>query len=268
MGTWRHWVAAEELVFRFGTASRRFDIGILVFLELLEQTEAQSIESFMAHRQVWEDEVSCWVRAIEICHTSHRRSCQDGEGRRCYRQPALGDRASILQCRKEEEVGIVGEGDVGSVVALTLEDLELYHGRRVHWATIRRSLDEVSHCRVGREKGQEGTVHTFCPRSTCSGPLRLLNDFDFCAMSVGRAVRERRKRGITVCKLPAVFRDPVHGGIRLVLDWQDGRSHRGAHPGTLANPWRDSDFWASQRLQSQWARRWTTCEAVLYGRGG
>ena len=29
-------------------------------------------------------------------------------------------------------------------------------------------------------------IHTFCPRSTCSGPFRLLNDFDLCASSVKR----------------------------------------------------------------------------------
>ena len=53
-------------------------------------------------------------------------------------------------------------------------------------------------------------------------------------MSVG-TVRQA-EGGFTICKFPAVSRDPVHRGIRLVLDWQDGRSHSRAHPGTLAGP--------------------------------
>lgn len=105
----------------------------------------------MAHRQIWEDEVSCWIRAIKICHSSHRRSCQDREGWRYYRQPPLGYRASILQCGEEEEVGIMGEGNICSVVALALEDLELYDRRRIDWATIRRGLNEVSYGWVSRK---------------------------------------------------------------------------------------------------------------------
>lgn len=49
-----------------------------------------------------------------------------------------------------------------------------------------------------------------------------------------RAVRHRIERRLTVCKLPAIFSDPIHRGIRLILYWQDGRSHSAAHAGTLA----------------------------------
>ena len=46
-------------------------------------------------------------------------------------------------------------------------------------------------------------IHTFCPRSTCSGPFRLLNDFDLCALSV-RRVRQGIERGLPyVSSLPS-----------------------------------------------------------------
>ena len=46
-------------------------------------------------------------------------------------------------------------------------------------------------------------VHTFCPRSTCSGSFRLLNDFDLCTLSVKR-VRQGIERGLPyVSSLPS-----------------------------------------------------------------
>jgi hypothetical protein len=48
------------------------------------------------------------------------------------------DDTGNFQRRKEEEVGIVREGDVFTVLALPLEDAKLNDGRRIHRPSISR----------------------------------------------------------------------------------------------------------------------------------
>ena len=52
-------------------------------------------------------------------------------------------------------------------------------------------------------------------------------------MSIGTVIKQVGIR-LTVCKLPTVFRNPVHGRIGLILYLQNGCSHIAAPPGTPA----------------------------------
>jgi hypothetical protein len=49
-----------------------------------------------------------------------------------------------FQCRKEKEVGIVREGDVFPVLALSLEDAKLNNGRWIHRPSIRRCWEMLA----------------------------------------------------------------------------------------------------------------------------
>lgn len=123
----------------------RFSILVLVLLGLLIQVEAQTVLSFMADRQVGEDEVACLGWAVEICHSRHGHSSEDGDLLCGLLHTAVDDGARRLEGSEDEEVGIVLEGDVVlHVICVNLVDAKLDHGRRVNRSSVRRSYGKVS----------------------------------------------------------------------------------------------------------------------------
>jgi hypothetical protein len=115
-------------------------IGILGVLQFLIQAETQSVLSFVTNREVRENKVASLVGTIQINHTSHRGTCQDGQASWVVvRDTALGDRAGLFQSREEEIVRVHGKGDVIVFVLLAIKDTELDDWGRVHGTTVGRS---------------------------------------------------------------------------------------------------------------------------------
>lgn len=166
----------------------------------------------MSDGQIGEEEVASWGGSIEIGHARHRSACQDWEGGlRWCGSTTWGKRTCILQCRKEEEVGIVLEGDVGLDPVCYLEDSEVDDWRRIHWTAIRRCWQGLvlKSCLLHFDFSFALTL-TFGTGSTCSRTLRLLD------------------HGHLVHDLAALFGNPRRSGMGLVGNGdQVGGSHAG-----------------------------------------
>lgn len=93
-----------------------FGVQVLDLAQVLEEGEAEPVLALVADRQIGEDEVARGRGTVEVGHASDRRARQDGEAGRGGRRAAGGDGAGILEAGVEEEVGIVGEGDLGVVL--------------------------------------------------------------------------------------------------------------------------------------------------------
>lgn len=113
-------------------------IEILLFLGCLEQTKGQTISALVANRQVGEDEVSSFGRAVEVCHTRGGDTGQDGwvVGGGSL-NTAMGNRTGMLETGVEEEVGVVVESDILALLNCgTLNDSELDNGRRINRSSV------------------------------------------------------------------------------------------------------------------------------------
>lgn len=137
-GRLRHGCFVERLC--VGVLHGSVLVGILGVLDLLVQVEAQPVTTLMAHRQIRENEVSGLRWAIEISNTCHGHTSQHGACRRTG-HASMGDGTSSLQRREQEEIGIVGEGDVGLgqvIVGVGFVDTQFHHRGRVNRSTVGR----------------------------------------------------------------------------------------------------------------------------------
>ena len=66
----------------FHIRGRRCKIGILLFLELFKQIEAESVLPFMTNRKVGKDEVACGYGTVEVGHASD--GCSSEYRERCW----------------------------------------------------------------------------------------------------------------------------------------------------------------------------------------
>lgn len=117
-------------------AARRPLIGIFVLLDVLVQTETQSILALMSDRQIWEDEVSSGVGTVQIHHSCDRSPSQDGSHGWSLGHTAMRDLPSWLEGGEQEEIGIVGESDI--LLFLAFVDFEFHHGRWIDRPTVCR----------------------------------------------------------------------------------------------------------------------------------
>ena len=122
-------VAVEDDVWVLG-------VQVLDLAQVLEEREAEAVLALVADRQVREDEVASWGRAIEVGHASDGRASQDREAGRCGRRAARSNSAGILETGVQEEVRIVREGHL----VVVLEDAQLDNRRRVDRTTISARL--------------------------------------------------------------------------------------------------------------------------------
>lgn len=121
-----------------GACASKLRIGILGVFYFLIQVEAQPILAFVADRQIGKDEVTCKVRTIKICDSSHGRPSENGKGGLCIgRNPTLCDWPSIFQRGVKKEIRIVRKGDV--VLSLPFQYPQLHNWRRIHGTTVGRS---------------------------------------------------------------------------------------------------------------------------------
>jgi hypothetical protein len=125
----------EALARRHG----RVFIQILSILDFFVQVEVEAIESFMANRQIGEDEVASLRRAIQIGNAGDRDSSQDGAGRRLAVNAAVGDGTGIVEGCEQKEVGIVSESNVGLVhviFGVGFENAQLHDRWRIDGTTV------------------------------------------------------------------------------------------------------------------------------------
>lgn len=100
----------------------------------------------MANGQVREYEVTGLSWAVEVCYSCDRHTGQHGAGGRLAGNPPMGDGASRVQRSKQEEIGVVGKGDVSLVhviVGVRLVDAEFHNGRRVDGPSVGRRCQEA-----------------------------------------------------------------------------------------------------------------------------
>lgn len=175
----------------------RLGVGVL---ELLVQVEAQAILALVPDREVREEEVASRHGAIEVGHARDEHACQDRKCRWVLRHATVRDGASGLQRRKEEEVGIVGEGDV--VHGLALEDAKLDNRGWIDRAPVGRRCKSQSDDAARAEEGL-----TLGTRSTSPSTLGLLDDSQL------------------IGDLSSILGRPRDLAGSLVADGHDGRRH-------------------------------------------
>lgn len=183
--------------------------------------EIQPILALVAHRQIGEDEVASLLRAIEICDTRDRHTCQDG--RRLGRcASSLGDDTGVLQARVQDEIGIVAEGDVcpaSVVVRVAIEDVQLDYRRRIDWATVGRRCQGIP-ISFSLAIGWGGRVH-FCP-----APHALARSG--CCLTCRRYLSFLPSRVILVLSLSKSRKGGRNGVIASIVGG-DGRSWEFKH---------------------------------------
>lgn len=130
---------------RWGEAvSRRHGrvfVQILSVLDFFIQVEVEAIESFMANRQIGEDEVASLGRAIQIRNASDGHTSQDGASRRLAVNATVGDGTGVIEGCKQKEVGVVGKGNVGLVHVIFrvgFENAQLDDGRGINRTAVGR----------------------------------------------------------------------------------------------------------------------------------
>lgn len=113
-------------------------VVILGILELLVQAEAEPVLALMADREVREDEIACRFRPVQVDHTRHGGTSQNGQPGLLLWHAAIGNWTSLLQGRKQKVVCVHVEGNVifGS---LALVDFELNNWWRIHRSAVCRS---------------------------------------------------------------------------------------------------------------------------------
>lgn len=113
------------------------DVGVLriqIFdlAQVFKQLKAQPILALVADGQIREDEIASRGWTIQIGHAGNGRACEHWEtGRRGW-SAARGDGAGIFQTGMEEEICVVGKGNV----LFVLKDAKLNNRGRVHGATV------------------------------------------------------------------------------------------------------------------------------------
>lgn len=114
-------------------------VSILGVLDLFVQVKAQTVATFVAHGQVGKDKVASLRGTIQIGDSGHRHTSQNRTGRRAS-DATMGDGTSGFQGSEEEEIGIIGKGDVGfvQVGGVRFVDTQFDNRGRVDRSTVRR----------------------------------------------------------------------------------------------------------------------------------
>lgn len=107
--------------------------GLLWFLE---ERETQAIVALVANREIREDEISSWSRAVQISHTRHWHTSEDRRGRRGRHSTGLSDGAGLFKRCVQQKVGSVRKGYILLVLAGALEETKFDNGRRINWPTV------------------------------------------------------------------------------------------------------------------------------------
>lgn len=186
--------------------------GVLRILGLLKQVEAQTVNTLMSHRKVGEDKVSSLRWSVQICHTSYRDTSQNWAAWG-WRKSALSHGASGFQSCEEEEIGVIGECDIGFVgiiMGIRFEDTHFDNRGRINRATVRRRCSNASyqyHVHVRSKVGK--VLRTLSTCTASSGTLGLLHNVQ------------------SVRYLLSLSSDPADGVLRLVDRswWWSSRSH-------------------------------------------
>lgn len=126
---------------------------VLGQLEFLVQAEAQTILALVPHRKIRENEVAGWLGAIQVNHSGDGSSGQYGRCSALLWHAPLGNVTGIFQRGKQKIISVHVEGNVLGLVALALQDTELYNGRRVYRTAVRRSCGVVRMGVVSRQSG-------------------------------------------------------------------------------------------------------------------
>lgn len=125
-GSWR--VSIERLAI--------IGIHVLHVLQLFIERKAQPVFALVSNRQVGEDEIASRVGSVEIGHTRNRSTGEDWETRSGRWNASRGNGPCIFEGRKQEEVCVVTEGDLGLVWAFSFEDSQFDNRRWIDWATV------------------------------------------------------------------------------------------------------------------------------------
>jgi hypothetical protein len=131
-------VCDVSLAWQRGTAGVLYLVVVFCAFKLLIQAETQAELALMSDRQVGENEVTSWVRAIQVDHTSNwstRKYCGlvwVWHATRLCKVPGR------LQGGEEEVIGVHREGDVFSDLLATCTSLELQHLELHNWWRVNR----------------------------------------------------------------------------------------------------------------------------------
>lgn len=138
-----HLEAMSDMSLALGWEETRIFQLVVVFctLELLVKAETQAEVTFVANRQVREDEVASWVWSVQVDHTSNRCAGKNSRLVRVWHASRLSQVPGGLQSGEKEVVGIHHEGDVFSnlftiCARLHLKHLELNDGWRINRSAI------------------------------------------------------------------------------------------------------------------------------------
>lgn len=98
-------------------------VVILLLLGGFKQAESQAVSTLVSNGEIREDEISRLGRAIKISHTRSRDTGEDGRVGSCGSlHTAMDDGTSMLETGIEEEIGVVIESDI-----LTLLDRRAFN---------------------------------------------------------------------------------------------------------------------------------------------
>ena len=111
-------------------------VEVLDFAEVLEQGEAKAVLALVADRKIRKDEIAGGRWAIKVGHASNWSTRQDWRAGDGGRTATRGERTGILETGVQEEVGVVGKGDV----LVVLVDAQLDNRRRIHRTTVSARL--------------------------------------------------------------------------------------------------------------------------------
>lgn len=102
----------------------------------------------MANGEIWEDEVTTGCGSIQIGHAGHWHASENRYRRvvGALRYSAMGDIPCRLKCGEEEEVGIVGKGNV--LLGFAFKYAKLHHRRRVNWAAVCGSWTTLARSKI------------------------------------------------------------------------------------------------------------------------
>ncbi|KAL2274144.1 hypothetical protein FJTKL_03619 [Diaporthe vaccinii] len=114
-------------------------ILVPVLLDLFHEGEGEVVLALVAHGEVRKDEIARLGWPVQEDHARHRHTGEHW-GRAGWSDSAAGDIVGVVQVSVEEEVRVVGEGDVLGVLPVrALEYLHLHHGRWINRSAIGRS---------------------------------------------------------------------------------------------------------------------------------
>lgn len=131
-------------------------VKVLDFAQVLQQGKAETVLALVADGEVREDEVAGGGGAVQVSHASDRGAGEDRGAGDGWGGAAGSEGTGIFKTCVQEEVGVVGKGDV----LVVLEDAQLDNGRRIYRTTVGARL---------------------CTAATGTGTLRLLDHLQVIA---------------------------------------------------------------------------------------